>query len=196
MRRQSLHIDTAVGEEPGKSRALRELAPIATPQACEALVRHLLPHIAWPPAQWQPLHARAWMRLAVPGVLLSLLATAALCWRFGGWGLLALAWLPWSVFVARRHAQHAGYACEGELVAARGGWWSRRWRFAEVDKLQALKLSQSPLDRCYGMATLSLDTAGAGGFAPPLRLHYLPEAVARELFQRLGVELARRKLRW
>ena len=128
--------------------------------------------------------------------MFALLATAALCWRFGAWGLLALAWVPWSVFVARRHAAHAGYACEDELLASRGGWWSRHWRFAELDKLQALHLGQSPLDRLYGMATLSLDTAGANPFAPPLRLHYLPEADARALFDRLGVELARRKLHW
>ena len=197
LRRRSLHVDTAVGEQPGQaSRGLRELAPIATPVACDDLVRHLLPQLAWPPAQWQPLHARAWLRLAVPGVILSMLATAALCWRFGAWGLLALAWLPWSVFVARRHAEHAGYACEGELIAARGGWWSRHWRFAELDKLQALQLAQSPIDRVYGMATLSLDTAGANAFGPPLRLRYLPQAEARALFERLGRELARRKLHW
>ena len=197
LRRRSLHVDTAVGEQAGQqSRGLRELAPIATPQVCDALVTHLLPQLAWPPSRWQPLHERAWLRLAVPGALLSLLACAALCWRFGAWGLLALAWLPWSLFVAQRHAAHAGYACEGELVAARGGWFSRHWRFAEIDKLQALQLARSPLDRLYGMATLSLDTAGASALAPPLRLRYLPEAEARALFERLGRELAGRKLHW
>src|SRR5690606_42049952 len=57
------------------------------------------------------------------------------------------------------------------------------WRFAELDKLQALQLWQSPLDRMFGMATLGLDTAGAGALSPPLRLHYLPEADARALFE-------------
>ena len=197
LRRRSLHVDTAVGEQPGQpSRGLRELAPIATPHACDALVVHLLPHVAWPPSQWQPLHALAWVRLAVPGVLVALAASAALSWRFGAWGLLALAWLPWSVFVARHHARRAGYACEGELVAARGGWWSRHWRFAELDKLLALQLARSPLDRLYGMASLSLDTAGANALGPPLRLRYLPEGEARALFERLGRELAGRKLHW
>lgn len=197
LRRRSLHVDTAVGiAQDGQSRGLRELAPIATPSACDGLVQHLLPHVAWPPAEWQPLHPRAWWRLAWPGTLFSLLATGALCWRFGGWGLLALAWLPWSVFVARRHASNAGYACDGELLATRGGWWSRHWRFAELDKLQALQWRQSPVDRLFGMATLSLDTAGATPFGPPLRLHYLPADEARRLFDRLGAALARRKLRW
>ncbi len=197
LRRRSLDVDTAAGGEPGKQRSLRELAPIATADACDALVRHLLPGAQWPPAQWQPLHRLAWLRLAWPGALIALLVCAAACWRFGAWGLLALAWLPWSGFVAHRHARHAGYACDERLVAVHGGWWSRYWRFAEVDKLQALQLAQSPLDRCCGTATLLLDTAGANnGLVPPLRLHYLPEAEARRVFLQLGEAVAARKLRW
>ena len=123
-------------------------------------------------------------------------AAALLCLRFGAWGLVALAWLPWSVFVARRHAARAGYARDEALVAWRAGWWSRHWRFAEVDKLQALQLSRSPLDRLFGMASLHLDTAGAGALGAQLRMRYLPEADARALYQGLGAEVARRKLRW
>jgi putative membrane protein len=196
LRRRSLQVDTAVAEDHGQQRALRELAPIATADACDALVRHLLPSASWPPCSWQPLHARAWWRLCLPGVLLALLAGAALGWRFGAWGSLALLWLPWTVFVARQHARRAGYACDATLVALREGWWSRHWRFAEIDKLQALQLTQSPLDRGFGMATLWLDTAGAGALAPALRLRYLPEAQARALHARLGHEIARRKLHW
>ena len=78
----------------------------------------------------------------------------------------------------------------------REGWWSRHWRFAELDKLQALQLTRSPLDRRCGMATLWLDTAGAGAMAPPLRIRYLPEAEARALYLRIGTMVARRALRW
>ncbi|MCJ0826151.1 PH domain-containing protein [Luteimonas sp. 50] len=194
--RRSLQIDSAASEDHGQQRALRELAPIATPDACDALVRHLLPRASWPPREWQPLHPRAWLRLCLPGALLALLAGAALAWRFGAWGLTALLWLPWAAFVARQHAHRAGYACDGGLVALREGWWSRHWRFAELDKLQALQLTQSPLDRSLGMATLWLDSAGAGALSPPLRLRYLPVARARALHAQLGHEVARRKLRW
>lgn len=196
LRRRSLDVDTAAGGERGKPRSLRELAPIATADTCDALVRQLLPGVQWPPAQWQPLHRLAWLRLAWPGALVALLACAVAWPRIGAWALLALAWLPWGAFVAHRHARHAGYACDERLVAMHGGWWSRHWRFAEVDKLQALQLAQSPLDRRCGMATLYLDTAGADAMAPPLRLHYLPEADARRLFRQLGEAVAARKLHW
>ena len=81
-------------------------------------------------------------------------------------------------------------------MAVREGWWSRHWRFAEIDKLQALQLRQSPLDRCMGMASLWLDTAGAGATTPALRLRHLPQAQARALHAGLGSEVARRRLRW
>lgn len=197
LRRRSLHVDTATGTgDGGEQRGLRELAPIATPDACDALVRHLLPRAAWPMQSWAPVHRLAWLRLATCGTLVALLAAVLLSLRFGAWGLLALAWIPWSVFAARRHAARAGFARDHALVAWRAGWWSRHWRFAEIDKLQVLQLSRSPLDRLYGMATLHLDTAGAGAFGPPLRLRYLREEDARALHRSLGAEVARRKLRW
>jgi putative membrane protein len=195
LKRRTLEIDTAVAEEQNESRALRELAPVATPAECEALIQHLLPGAAWPPPHWQALHAKAWWRLLLPGAAFAVLLCAVLAWRFGAWGLLGLAWLAWAIFESRQHALRAGYAIEAGLVAVRGGWWLRHWRFAELDKLQALRLTQSPLDRRFGMASLWLDTTGAGTFAPPLRIRYLAAAEARALHARLGREIARRPLR-
>ena len=197
LRRRSLGIDSAVAEQHDQQqRTLRELAPIATPKQCDALVRDLLSRASWPPAAWLPLHPRAWRRMCLPGVVLGILIALALGWRFGSWGLLALLWLPWAVFSARQQARRAGYAVDATLVAVRGGWWSRHWRFAELDKLQALQLTQSPFDRRHGMATLWLDTAGAGALSPPLAIRYIGEADARALFAHLGAEIAKRELRW
>ena len=197
--RRSLHVDSAAGGAQGEhaQRTLRELAPIATPQACDALIEHLLPHGAgWASLSWQPLDARAWWRLLLPDAVLPLSLAAVLAWRFGAWGLLVLAWLPWRAFIAGHHLRHAGYALGDALVAVREGWWSRHWRFAEIDKLQALRLSRSPLDRRCGTATLWLDTAGAGAFSPPLRIRFLPEAAAQALYAQLAHVLAQRPLRW
>jgi putative membrane protein len=198
LKRRSLQVETAAGgtEQGQQKRALRELAPIATPQACDALIEHLLPDAGWSRLEWRPLHPRTALRLLLPNAVFPLLLCAALCWRFGAIGLLALLLLAWSAFVAVRHAQHARYAIDEHLVAVRGGWWSRHWRFAELDKLQALRLSQGPLDRRWGMATVWLDTAGASPTAPPLRIRHLPEADARALLDRLARTLAARKLRW
>lgn len=196
LRRRSLSVDTAVSEKPDDQRALRELAPVATPAACDALVRRLLPGVAWPPAQWRGLHARAWWRLWLGDALFGLVVASVATWRFGPWGLLLLAWLPLSALVARQHAQRAGYAVDDALLAVREGWWSRHWRFAEIDTLQALQLRQSPLDRRCGMASLWCDTAGAGAMSVPLRIRHLPQAQAQALYARLSRQLRDRPLRW
>ncbi len=194
--RRALLVDTAAAQHQSEQRAFRELAPVATPERADALVRHVLDQAQWPPSRWQPLHARAWWRLVLPGLLFGGALTMVLCWNFGAWGLFGLAWWPWAVLAARRNAQRAGYALQGELVAVREGWWSRHWRFAELDKLQVLRLRRGPLDRRLGMATLWLDTAGAGSFAPPLRIRFLPVDQAHALHARLAAEIARRPLRW
>ena len=197
--RRSLSIDIAGaqgGDGDGPARELPELAPIATPAACDALLRHLLDGAAWPPQDWRGLHPRAWLRLVLGDAVFALALAAALSWQFDGWGLLGLLWLPCGWLRAVRHARFAGYHVDGRLVAVREGWWARHWRFAGIDKLQALQLRQSPLDRRLGMASLWLDTAGAGGLAPPLRIRFLPLAEAQALHRELAREVARRPLRW
>jgi putative membrane protein len=200
LHRRTLKVDTAGGstDENGqrRQRAFREIAPIATPAACDALIEHLLPpDAAWARLDWRGLHPRTWIRLFLPSLVVPVAIAAALSWRFGPVGLLVLAWLPWAAFVARRNAQHAGYAINARIVAVRGGWWRKHWRFAELDKLQALALTRSPFDRRWGTASVWMDTAGAGG-STPLRIACLPEAEARALVDRLAHVLARRKLRW
>lgn len=198
LKRRALSIDTATGQANGKEqqRGLRELAPIATPAQCDGLIHHLLPGVQWPPSGWQPLHRLAWLRIWLGDVLWVLPVTAVLYWRFGGWGAMLLLWLPWSAFLAWKSAQCAGWSLEGTLVAVRRGWWSRKWRFAEVDKLQALQLSRSPLDRLFGMRGLLLDTAGASAMSPSLHIAYLTPAAAESLQQVLSRRLATSALRW
>ena len=197
--RRSLAIDT-VGSHGGdgndRQRDAPELAPIATPATCDALLQHLLFRADWPPPAWRPLHPRAWLRFLLGDVVFTAALVAGLCWRYGHWGLLALAWLPLGAWLARRNARFAGYHVDARLVTVREGWWSRHWRVAELDKIQALQLRRSPLDRRFGMASLWLDTAGAGAMAPPLRIRHLPLEEARALHARLARAVAREPLRW
>ncbi|MDI9238375.1 PH domain-containing protein [Lysobacter sp. LF1] len=196
LKRRSLDVDTAVAEDGRQQRALRELAPIATPQACDALIDHLLPRAAWSSLEWRELPASSWWRLFLPSLPIVLIATVALEWRLGAWGLLALAWLPWSAFKARKHARRMAWCVNDDVLAVREGWWRRSWRFAELDKLQALTLTRSPIDRRCHTATLWLDTAGAGAMSAPLRIRFLPETEAVALYDALSRTLARRPLRW
>ncbi|MCF7751685.1 PH domain-containing protein [Bacillus subtilis subsp. subtilis] len=194
--RRHLRIDIAAGvSEENQRRDLRELAPLATPQACDALVQHLQPQLHWPPAHWQPVQQRGWWRLCLGTAMWVPLVAAAAVWNGLPWAALILLWLPWSAFRAHRQMARMGYHLDDQYVAVRGGWWQRWWRFAELDKLQVLRLSRSPLDRLLGTASVWLDTAGASG-SIALCLRYLPEAQARAVHARLSEALATRRLRW
>ncbi|WP_127168760.1 PH domain-containing protein [Xanthomonas sp. BRIP62415] len=195
--RRQLRVETAVaGTADSEGSALKELAPIAEPQRCDALLQRLLPGIAWPPAQWQAIATHCWWRLSLPTLLVLLPLVGGLAWQFGNQAAWLLLWLPWSAFKAHRQVHRMGYAVDARFVAVRGGWWKRWWRLAELDKLQALQLQRSPLDRLSGTATLWLDTAGASPTGPGLRLRFVPLAQAQALQARLGAALTRRKLRW
>lgn len=187
--RQGLVVDSASIQAANDQRSLRDLAPVATPAAIDALIRHLLPGRSWPMQQWRPLHPRAWRRqFAIPALVVLAIA-AATTWQQGTWGLAVLALLPVVFLRAKVWARHAGYSEESGLIAVREGWLDKRWRFAEVGKLQSLTLRQSPFDRRHGMASVHMDTAGANPFEPPLRIRYLPEAEARALRDRLAAAM-------
>lgn len=178
--RQSLRVDSASIETVNDRRSLRDLAPLATPPAMDALIRHLLPSHHWPMQAWQRLHPRAWRRqFTLPALAVGAVA-AGLAWLNGPAGLWLLALWPLQLLRAVVWARYAGWSEESGLVAVREGWLDKRWRFAEVAKLHSLALTQSPFDRWHGMASLLIDTVGASPFEPPLRIRYLPvdEAVA------------------
>jgi putative membrane protein len=123
--------------------------------------------------------------------VLVLLAATGLTWLYGGIGLLLLALVPLLIVRARAHARYGGYAETGHAVVVRTGWLSRNWGLVEIDKLQSIRLTQSPLDRRHGMATIWFDTAGAGAAEGVLRVSHLAVGTARQLYDRLASTLDR-----
>jgi putative membrane protein len=161
------------------------------------LIRRLAPRLRWPIAEWRLMHRWMGWRLFVPRLLITAAVAVLGGLKFGALGVTLVAlWVPWAAYMSWQDARHAGYAIDDTMIAIRSGWWSRKWRFAEISKLQAIRIGQSPLERRLGMATLLLDTAGGTAMAEPLRLRFLPEADARSLHTRLGREIARSALRW
>lgn len=194
--RRTLSVETAAGAAAQQQeRGINALVPIATPATCDALVNHWLPDAHWPPVQWQKLHRLAWLRRWLHTWLWLLPLSLLAVWRLGSWGTLVLLWLLPSAWLTWQAARHAGWSLSGGLVATRQGWWSKQWRFVEVEKLQNLRLSASPLDRLFGMRSLLLDTAGSTPFSR-LSITCLPAAEAEQLLQTLARQLAHSPLRW
>ena len=101
---------------------------------------------------------------------------------------LALGW--W--FAGLRFAHYRAELREGEGVVLHSGVWWRSEVWVPTARLQHLDVQQGPLDRRWGMASLSLHTAGSHDHhtrilglplaqAHALRDHLLPrQAVAHE----------------
>ena len=193
--RRSLRVDSAVVDSGGGEKSpIKDLAPLATPAAIDELVRSLLTPrrgrgALWPPREWSPLHPQAWLReFLVPALIVTAAAGIVAIVRTP-WALLALALVPLLYWNARRWAKHSAWSVADGLVAFRGGWLSKHWRFAEVSKLQALELRQTPFDRRWNMASLHFDTAGAEGVEAALAIPYLPAETARRLYDDLAYSL-------
>jgi putative membrane protein len=187
MGRFGLRIETAAAHGPGSDRqALTELVPIAPQATVDALLQRWLPALDWPRLDWQPLHPQAWRRFLLPPLLLTVAATLLLVLRTGPWGLLLLGLLPLWWLRAWRLARWSGWWVDARFVAWRSGWPDRHWQLVEIDRIQLLRVEQSPFDRRRGMASLLIDTAGADPRQPALRLRYLPEDTVRELAGRLS----------
>lgn len=101
---------------------------------------------------------------------------------------LALGW--W--YAGKRFAHYRAELHEGEGVVLRSGVWWRSEVWVPTARLQHLDVQQGPLDRRWGMASLSLHTAGSHDHhtrilglplaqAHALRDHLLPrQAIAHE----------------
>ncbi|MGL6289419.1 MAG: PH domain-containing protein [Silanimonas sp.] len=189
--RQSLRVDRAAVENVNEAQSLRDLVPLATPDRMDSMIAALLPGGGWPLQDWQPLHPRAWWRVFVPLAWVVLVGTATLVAFEGPQGLWALFALPLVFLRAGIWARYSAWTLAGGVVAFRQGCFDRHWRFAEVRKLHALRISQSPFDRRHGMATLHLDTAGASPMEPPLRVPYMAVADAEALAARLRALMPR-----
>ena len=189
--RQNLRVDRATLEQANDQKSMRELVPIATPKTMARILGELLPGGHWPLQGWQPLHPRAWRRKFLLPALLTVLVCAAYAVAQSPVALAGLLLVPVWYLRAKVWARYSGWTLDAGVIAWRQGWLDRHWRFAEVRRLQTLRLVQSPFDRRYGMATLWLDTIGASPLEPPLRIPYLDLAVAAALLERLRAQMPR-----
>lgn len=92
-------------------------------------------------------------------------ADASLHWRCGipfgflgglvfGWGLITV------VFLVPGRWRRWGYAFTDRELHVANGWLTRRHTVVPVSRVQHIDISQGPIERSAGVATLSLHTAG------------------------------------
>ena len=80
------------------------------------------------------------------------------------------------------------YARSESLVLYRSGLMTRKVSCAFTDKIQTLRLSQTPFDRRWKMATLAVDTAAAGPAEHRIEVRYMDADEAQREFAELKRE--------
>jgi putative membrane protein len=193
LKRRSVKAVTT--EPPGLHRLFRSLAPLAPAPVCESLIGAVFPGSRWSSMAWNKPHASIAPRLFLPLVALISPAIMAIGWATENWKLPALLLCAVAGWLAWKQAGYAGYAFDGDVIAVRDGYWFKRWRIARLDRLQALALSRSPMDRLFGTSTLQLDIPSNQAWARAFSIRFLPERDASHLFDRIGSLLPKKKLR-
>jgi len=104
--------------------------------------------------------------------------------------------LPWAWLHAALYTRHTAWALSGSAVVYRSGWWDRRFSVVRFNKVQALSLRQSPFDRRYRMASVQVDTAGAGRTGHRIDIGYLARDPAAAIVERISEVASRTAFRW
>jgi putative membrane protein len=199
--RSSVQVQTAGGaadESEGPNIGVRRwLAPLVGSGRVHELIHQVLPEVDLDQVDWQPIAARAWVRVFRVGLVITGVVAAASGLVLGGWAWIVL---PIGVALAyvraRLYARYSGWALTAHAVLYRSGWWTRRMSLVLYTKIQALTTDQSPFDRRHDMASLSVDTAGAGRIGHGVQIRYLEVETADRILERLYGEAERRGFRW
>jgi len=164
-----------------------------------------MPEIDIDAVEWKPIEARAVRRVVKKAALVVALVTVSLMsimtfspisvsGLHGLW--LPVILLPLIYLGVRRWVRLAGYALTDNAVFFRSGWLTRRISVVRFNKMQTVSMSESPFDRRHRMASVAVDTAGAGKIGHRIDIPFLDLDVARSMLDRLYAECSATEFRW
>lgn len=183
----SIRIETAGGASSDNENATttvsrRWFIPVIPTDDVTEMIGKLRPSLQWQPAQydWQPLSPKAGRRMIRIAIFVSLLLAPMGCYFFGIWGCgVTLIALPILVAYAIKKSRSVQFARTAFGVVYRSGILTRKISLTFFEKIQATTIAQTPFDRRWGMATLSVDTAAAGPADHAIEIKYLDADLAR-----------------
>ncbi|MYE34337.1 MAG: PH domain-containing protein [Gemmatimonadales bacterium] len=199
--RVAVGVQTAGGSQAGQQGNAdphrHQLAPILRRERLREFLREVIPELDAPEVNWEPVSPLAFRRVVRGTCFLATLASVPIYFTLGAWGVAFHAvFLAWAVFYARRYVACLGWALKDDMVWFRSGWLWRRTTIARYTRIQVVALRASPIDRWRRMASLRVDTAGAGAASHKVDIPYLPLDTARHLRTLLAAEAARTAFRW
>lgn len=125
---------------------------------------------------------------AVEGVVaLVVLLVAVLAWDVPAWtlallGAVVAAWI--AVVPQWRYLVHRWETTQ-TAVYTQTGWWARERRIAPMSRIQTVDYAEGPVERVFGLASVTVTTASAAG---ALSISGLERDVARRLVDELTLQ--------
>lgn len=201
----TIRIETAggagaqAGEVGGGALSRSSFVPVLPLARVPEILAELRPGLVWDESaiDWRKTSSRTRNRLLGQAAFwtVAFLVGGLIVNRTWGWipGLVVALLMTASALKTSRSLR---YARTGFGVAFRSGWLNRKSSLTFFDRLQTLRLDQSPFDRRWGMATLSVDTAAAGPANHLIQVPFLDEPFAIEEFRQLQRHAARNRPEW
>lgn len=186
-----IRIETAGGSGTGNEDAAttvsrRWFVPIVQHELVEDILLELRPGLDWDPdqADWVGLSRRAPARMSRLAVIFCLLVAIGGFFALRPWGaFIGLALLPFAILFAVKRSKSMKYARTAFGVVYRSGIFTKKLSMTFFERIQTLRVNQSPFDRRWKMAKLVVDTAAAGPAEHTINVGYLDEDFA---FQELN----------
>lgn len=187
-----IRIETAGGgqedEDAASTMGRRWFLPVVREGDVKRLLHQLNPAIEPTEEQyaWQALSKSAGKRVMRLGLLVSLMIAIAgtimkPAWGWIGGGIVLVGFWWWS----KKKLKSRGFARTSWGVAVKSGILYRKMTMTFFDKIQSISVQQSPLDRRWKMAGLSIDTLGAGPADHKIEIDMLDEKDAESQYRQL-----------
>ncbi len=168
------------------------VAPLCKLFTGRSLVRVLFPGMQAEGITWQRVSQRIVMRMFAQGLLLTALGLSLGLVYLGNyaWGFVLMA--PGTLLMGILAYQNLGFCQVPGHLAMRWGYLGRYRAVIPLRKVQAVALRAGPLDRLFGLASVSVYVAGCG----PTTLQHLTRSDALQLQQNLAAQAAQARFVW
>ena len=189
----SIRIETAGGgndntENAASSVGRRWFVPVLPISSLSRILSAIDPRAQFDEnnIHWQTLSKDTFARMFGSVLIASVLTTFAGAYLRPNWGWipgLLLGIVGW--FYARKKSKSKRYCRTDWGLIVRSGTWNQKCSMTFFEKIQSVSYSQSPFDRRWHMANLSVDTAAAGPADHRIQIGYLDSEFAAVEFEKI-----------
>ncbi len=192
----SIKMETAGGVSEDNAMSMHWLAPLIPEHEAHDFLKQIQPQMNWSEIEWQAIEPVARKRVFKKGLLLVLVLMVPFAYLYAWWAMLMLIMVPYAWWYAGQYVRKAAFTHNRHVVGSRSGVFFHQQQFVDIYKIQNIKWHQTPFDRRYTMARLTVDTAGSSVMAQPVSLHYVFDDRLQPIYRNLIQQVADSRFVW